>query len=126
MAVPHGDHVRDVFHHEHLGFERFEHPREFEVEEVPGVLQISRPYLAEPLAGRAPEHQVDFAIDKLPLGGHTRMLVDEEAGHVSSKHGYLREIDPVGTRGVLVHLYRARQLEPREADALTESSSATE
>ena len=73
----HGDHVRDVFHYEHFGLEGFEHPREFEVEEVPGVLQVSRPYLAEPLAGGPPEHQVDFAIDELPLGGHTWMLVDE-------------------------------------------------
>jgi hypothetical protein len=85
------------FHHEHFGLERFEHPREFEVEEVPGVLQVSRTYLAESLAGRASEHQIDFSIDELPLGGHAWMLVDEEAGHVSSKHGYLREIDPVGT-----------------------------
>ena len=69
---------------------------------------------------------LDFAIDELPLGGHAWMLVDEEAGHVSSKHGYLREIDPMGTRGVLVHLYRARQPEPREANAFAESTSTTE
>jgi hypothetical protein len=84
------------------------------------------PYLAESLAGRPSEHQVDIAVDELPLGGNAWMLVDEEAGHVTSKHGYLREIDPVSTRCVLVHLHRARQFEPREADAFAESSSTTE
>ena len=69
---------------------------------------------------------LDFAIDELPLGGHAWMLVDEEAGHVSSKHGYLGEIDPMGSRGVLVHLYRARQPESREANAFAESTSTTE
>src|SRR5260370_8567925 len=78
MAVVHGKHVRDVLHHENLRLERFQHSRKFEVKEISGVLQISGPYLAESLAGRAPEHQVHLTIDKLPLGGNAWMRVNQE------------------------------------------------
>jgi hypothetical protein len=75
MAVLHGDHVRDVFHHEHYGLERFEHPREFEVQEVPGCFRSLGPIWPIPLARRAPEHKIDFSVDELPLGGgHAWML----------------------------------------------------
>jgi hypothetical protein len=92
MAILHGHHVGDVLHHEGAWPEKPHDADEFLVEAVARVVEIARPDLAEPLAGRSTVDNVDLEGDKLVEARHARLRILQEAGNVALKESNFIEI----------------------------------